>query len=118
MAAGEMMWTLAAAMSGTVVLEAWWFKPRDLRFVVSGLGRCRPASVVEVWCSVPSDVAKDRYSVRQRHPIHDDQRQLADAWPRWEAAAEPLGVGPVVHVDTHGAVDHVDLADRIAKVRT
>jgi predicted kinase len=118
MAAGEMMWTLAAAMSGTVVRESWWFKPRDLRFVVSGLRRCRPASVVEVWCSVSPHVAKSRYAARQRHPIHDDQRQRAEAWPRWEAEAEPLGVGPVVHADTHDAVDLVDVADRIAKART
>ena len=118
MAASEMMWTLAAAMSGIVVLESWWFTPRDLGFVEAGLRRCGPASVVEVWCDVPARVAKARFAARQRHRIHDDRRQLADAWPRWETAAEPLGVGPVVYVDTSGAVDVVDVARRIAKART
>jgi predicted kinase len=118
MAAGETMWTLAAAMSGTVVLESWWFKPRDLGFVEDGLRRCGPASVVEVWCEAPSHVAKSRYAARQRHHIHDDQRQLADAWPRWEVEAEPLSVGPVVHVDTRGPVNLADVADHIAKART
>jgi predicted kinase len=117
MAASEMMWTLAAAMSGSVVLESWWFKPRDLGFVAAGLRRCGPASVVEVWCDVPAHVAKARFVARQRHPIHGDHRQLADAWPRWEAAAEPLGIGPVVYVDTHRAVDLVDVARRIAQAR-
>jgi predicted kinase len=118
MATGEMMWTLAAAMSGDVMLESWWFKPRDLHFVEAGLRRCRPVSVVEVWCEVPAHVAKGRYAARQRHRIHDDSHQLAEAWPRWEAEAEPLGVAPVVRVDTRGAVDLVDVADRIAKTRT
>jgi predicted kinase len=117
MAAGETMWTLAAAMSGTVVLESWWFRPRDLRFVEAGLRRCRPTSVVEVWCEVPSAVAKSRYAARQRHRIHDDQRKLADAWPRWEVEAEPLGVGPVVRVDTRGPVRLADVADQIVNAR-
>ena len=77
--------------------------------------RCRPASVVEVWCDVPAHVARNRYAARQRHRIHDDPRQLVEAWPRWEAQAEPLGVAPVVRVDTHGVVDLIDVADRIAK---
>jgi predicted kinase len=117
MAAGETMWTLAAAMSGTVILESWWFRPRDLRFVEAGLRRCRPTSVIEVWCEVPSDIAKSRHATRQRHRIHDDQRKLADAWPRWEVEAEPLGVGPVVRVDTRGPVRPADVSDQIVNAR-
>ncbi|MFB9237531.1 AAA family ATPase [Plantactinospora siamensis] len=116
-AAGEMMWTLAAAMSGGVMLESWWFKSRDLPFVVAGLRRCGPASVVEVWCDVPAHVAKERFAARQRHRIHDDRRQLADAWAQWEREAEPLGVAPVVCVDTRGVVDLVGVAERIANAR-
>lgn len=117
-AAGEMMWTLAAGMSGTVVLESWWFRPRDLGFVEAGLRRCGPASAVELWCDVPAHVAKTRFAGRRRHRIHDDRRRLADGWPQWEAAAEPLGIGPVVRVDTRGAVDLADVARRIAQART
>ena len=70
MAAGDTMWTLAAAMSGTVVLESWWFRPRDLRFVEAGLRRCRPTSVVEVWCEVPSRRREEpvRGSATAPHP--------------------------------------------------
>jgi hypothetical protein len=71
--------------------------------------------VVEVWCEVPAHVAKGRCASRRRHHIHDEQGQLAEAWPRWAAAAEPLGVGHVVRVDTSGEVDLIDVADRIAK---
>lgn len=87
MAAGDMMWTLAAAMSGTVIMESWWFEPRDLHFVEAGLRRCGSTSVIEAWCDVPSHVAKSRYAARHRHRIHDDKGKLADAWPRWEAEA-------------------------------
>jgi predicted kinase len=113
MAAGDMMWTLAAALSGTVILESWWFKPRDLQFVEAGLRRCNPTSVVEVWCDVPPHVAKSRYAARQRHRIHDDKGKLADAWPRWEAEAEPLGIGPVVRADTSSPVNLADLSEQI-----
>jgi predicted kinase len=88
------MWTLAAAMPGTVILESWWFRPRDLRFVETGLRRCTPASLVEVWCDVPSHVAKSRYTARQRHSIHDDQRQLADAWPDGKQKPNPSPSAP------------------------
>ncbi|GAB2602672.1 hypothetical protein Aab01nite_62180 [Paractinoplanes abujensis] len=113
-AAGEMMWSPAAAMPGPVVLESWWFKPRDLRFVEAGLRRCRPRGAVEVWCDVPAEVALGRYAARQRHRIHDDRRRLDEDWPRWAAEAQPLGVAPVVRVDTKAAVDLPGLAARIA----
>lgn len=87
MAAGDMMWTLAAAMSGTVIMESWWFEPRDLHLFEAGLRRCGSTSVIEAWCDVPSHVAKSRYAARHRHRIHDDKGKLADAWPRWEAEA-------------------------------
>lgn len=117
-AASEMMWTLAAALSGTVVLESWWFRPRDLNFVEAGLRRCDPASVVELWCQVPAELAKSRYVARRRHRIHDDERQFVEAWPRWEREAAPLGLSPVVLVDTGVPVDVADLVARIKQART
>ena len=32
----ETAWRLAAEMPGTVILESWWFRPRDLAFVKAG----------------------------------------------------------------------------------
>ncbi|MBL7262226.1 AAA family ATPase [Paractinoplanes lichenicola] len=116
-AAGDMMWSLAAALPGRVVLESWWFKPRDLAFVEAGLRLCRPDSAVEIWCDVPADVAQTRYAARRRHQIHDDQRRLAEDWPRWAAEAQPLDLTPVVRVNTHDPVDLRDLAARIAALQ-
>jgi predicted kinase len=106
MAASEMMWTLAGAVSGTVVLESWWYRPRDLSFVEAGLRRCGAVRVVEIWCDVPADVAAARDAARRRHPVH----RPSGAWP----GAVPLGVGPVIVVDTTGPVDLTDVAARIA----
>ncbi|MFI6073202.1 AAA family ATPase [Actinoplanes sp. NPDC051343] len=117
-AAGEMMWTLAAAMSGEVIVESWWFKPRDQHFVEAGLRRCTPTSVVELWCDVPAQLAKTRYAARRRHRVHNDGRQLLDAWPRWEKEAAPIGICPVIPVDTSGAIDLDDLEARIKRART
>jgi predicted kinase len=117
-ASSELMWTLASALSGTVVLESWWFRPRDLHFVEAGLRRCAPASVVELWCEVPAQLARSRYEARRRHRIHDDERQLTEAWPQWEKEAEPLGVAPLVLVDTGGAIDLARLITRIKQGRS
>jgi predicted kinase len=111
----EAVWGLAASMPGTVVIEAWWFKPRDLPFVEAGLRRCQARAVVEVWCQVPADVARRRCEIRQRHPIHDDTRRIADSWQQWAAVAGPLGVGRTLWINTEGSVDIGDLANRVLR---
>jgi predicted kinase len=113
-AAMDMAWSLTASIPGVVVLESWWFKPRDLPFAVAGLGGCGAAALVEVWCDVPAHVARDRYESRRRHLIHDDQRRLADSWQQWAAGAEPLNLGTTLLVKTDGPVDVVDLARRVS----
>ncbi len=54
----ETAYALAAALDGTVVLESWWFRPRDLDFARSGLTRTGAAASVEVWCAVPAELAR------------------------------------------------------------
>jgi predicted kinase len=97
------------------VIEAWWFKPRDLPFVEAGLRRCQARAVVEIWCQVPADVARHRCESRRRHPVHDDARCIADSWQQWAALAEPLGVGRTLRVDTEGPVDIGDLASKVLR---
>ncbi|SEF17618.1 AAA family ATPase [Jiangella alba] len=106
----EAAWSIAAALPGLVVVESWWFRPRDLGYVRTGLGRCAANAMVEVWCDVPPDIARRRYAARRRHPVHDDQQRLEHAWDEWAARAEPLGVGPTVRVDTTGRVDVEEVA--------
>ncbi len=103
-AAGETLWTLLAESPVGAVVESWW--PRNDRvFVVRGLARAKAPRTVEIWCEVPAETARGRYEARHpRHPIHgalppDDQ------WERWRCAAQPLGVGPTLQVDTTRPVD-------------
>jgi predicted kinase len=109
----ELMWTLAAAVSGTAVLESWWFAPRDRSFVEAGLRRCAARTVVEVWCDVPPELARSRYAARHRRGLHEDQRHLVESWPRWAREAEPLGVGRTLRVSTDRPVDPIDVSRQI-----
>jgi predicted kinase len=101
----ETAWSLTAETPGTVILESWWFKPRDLDLVQAGLRRVRPATVVEIWCEVPADLAHQRCLARDRHAVHQDAQRLASCWDDWATRAEPLGVGLTVRVRTDQPVD-------------
>jgi len=115
--AADRLWDLAAAEPGAVLLESWWFRPRDLGFVEAGLRRSGAASVVEIWCRVRPEVARDRYVRRQRPAeLYQDAERLADSWDRWAAEATPLAVGPVIEVDTSAPVDLPHLITRLAAV--
>lgn len=59
--------------------------------------------VVEVWCDCPVELARERFFSRSRHPRHGDaDRNRAETLDqlRQVAAFGPLGVGPLVRVDT------------------
>lgn len=114
-AASRLMWELAAATPGAVVLESWWFRPRDLGFATEGVARSGARAVVEIWCSVPPDLALARYRDRLRAQVHEDARRRRDDWPRWAAEAAPLGVGPVITVDTDRPVLASPLIEAISE---
>jgi predicted kinase len=104
----EAVWSLARRFPGVVVVESWWFRPRDLRFVEVEIQAA--ARAVEIWCDVPADVARARFATRVRSALHDDARRLAEDWDGWAAGAEPLALTPVLRVDTSRAVDLAALA--------
>lgn len=112
-AASQAMGELAAGTPGGIVLESWWFTPRDLGLVQAGLHRCGTPATVEIWCQVPAPIAAARVRSRRRAAVHEDERRLTDSWPQWAAQARPLGVGPTLTVATDRPVDAGDLADRI-----
>jgi predicted kinase len=125
-AAMEAAWTLTAAMDGTVVFDSWWFKPRDLRYAEAGIRRAGRPTVIEVWCDVPVQVARDRYDARQRAADRDaadrDAPEHADvvpgagqieAWSDWVARGEPLGIVPTLHVNTERPVDVARVARQV-----
>ena len=109
----ETAWHLAAALSGMVVVDSWWFRPRDLDQARDGLVRSGAVATVEIWCDVPADLARARYVSRKRHTVHADAEKLATEWGRWAAAAEPLALSPVIRVDTARPVDLRALSDAV-----
>lgn len=109
-AAMEVLWALASHTPGAV-LEAN-FRPR------SEVERSRIAAlsgpVVEVHCHCRPDEAARRFAARAAAPGH----HRAHVWKTLppEVLAEydgPLGVGPVVMVDTSGPVDVDEVAHRL-----
>lgn len=73
----DTLWALARATAGMVVLESYWFRPRDLTYAEAGLRGLGAARMVEIWCDVPSELARSRYARRARHTLHHDARRLA-----------------------------------------
>ncbi|MFF0488073.1 hypothetical protein ACFYTQ_03535 [Nocardia sp. NPDC004068] len=109
----DAVWALAQAISGNVVIDSWWFKPRDPRFARAGIRNSGASRAVEVWCDVPAGIARARYASRSRPFFYEDEQRLADDWNTWAARAAPLELTPVVAVDTSGTVDCSRLVERI-----
>ncbi|MFG1794796.1 AAA family ATPase [Nocardia sp. NPDC049149] len=109
----DAVWALAQATSASVVIDSWWFKPRDIQFARAGIEKVGADRVVEVWCDVPAEIARTRYASRHRPALYQDAQRLADDWDTWAEQAEPLGLTPVVVVDTTQPIDFDDLVARI-----
>jgi predicted kinase len=80
------------------------------------LARALPGQLVEVHCTVSPELARARYRTRSahRHPGHlDAARSDAELWGR---PSRPLGLGPVVTVDTSGPVDIARLSAILSEV--
>jgi len=110
MVAMQAIWNLAALSPGLVVVDSWWFKPRDREHAVRGVTTAHADRVVEIWCRVPPELARQRYETRSRHAVHLDSRPMYGEWAKWAAEGEPLGIGPVIEVDTDRTVDIAHLA--------
>jgi predicted kinase len=108
-AASQTMWALLGDAPGGAILESSW--PSDTRhFVARGLEQAGGRSAIEIWCEVPLATARRRFEARHpRHPIHGDLPADAE-WERLRETGRPLGVGPVLRVDTTGRVDIVMIA--------
>jgi glucokinase len=104
-AASDTMWALLSQSAPGAVLESSW--RADVRELVdAGLRQAGLAGAAEVWCEAPLLLLRERFSQRwtSSHPIHgaapDD-----DEWAQMVEHAEPLGLGPVLRLDTSGPVD-------------
>jgi predicted kinase len=100
------MLRVAARCPGAVLDSTWFDYTRPLVAALPG----RP---VEVRTALSRELARERYLARaaSRHPGHLDRDRTAEEL--WGRPVEPLGVGPLVEVDTSGPVDVPALAARI-----
>jgi AAA domain len=76
-----------------------------------------PGSLIELRCNCPRAVAQARYRARSstRHRGHLDlERQPGELWN--EQNSTPLGIAPVILVDTNAPVDVPDIAARIQRL--
>ena len=104
-AASQTMWALLRDSAPGAVLESSWRS--DVRGMVdAGLRQAGVTHAAEVWCEAPLDVLRARFARRwaSSHRIHgaapDD-----DEWAEMAQHAEPLGLGPVLRLDTSGHID-------------
>jgi predicted kinase len=100
----------AAKQCDGAVIDSTWFDYAAPLVVQLG------APIVEVRCRVPTEVARERYATRRRDPRHLDD--LRDEDELWGHEVQPLGVGPLIEVDTTEPVDVRQLAARIRSAVT
>jgi hypothetical protein len=93
----DVVFALAAEVP-RAVLESLWRRPLAVDRL-RALGR----PLVEVHCACPAELATARYRARVRHPGHDGVAD--DEIAGWAADAGPLGLGPVLEVDTTTPVE-------------
>jgi predicted kinase len=109
----ETIWRIAASVPGRVVIESWWFRPRDLEHARTGLASAAAEATVEIWCDAPLALAQERYRARTRHQLHRDRRDMTGEWAAWAAHGAPLALGPVIRVDTTATVDVAALGHQV-----
>ncbi|WP_213817111.1 AAA family ATPase [Glaciihabitans sp. dw_435] len=100
------IWALGKAVPDGIVIDA---EIADREIALRGAAVTGALRLVEVWCDLPADEARVRAEGRPRHPIH------ASA-PASPADAAPLGLWPVVHVNTRVAVDFGQLLPELAEL--
>jgi hypothetical protein len=86
------------------MIESFWATGRDEGFFARGYASLGSPAGIEIWCTVPVDVAVERFLSRARHPAHDDDARV-DEMRRLASGARPISGLPVVEVDTSGPVD-------------
>lgn len=95
------------------IVDAWHkFVPLDI--LEAHLARAKACPIVEVWCHAPPDVCAERYRARatMRHPGHPSA-SYAPELAELAARATPIGLWPVIDVETLTAIDEDDLMLRI-----
>ena|SRR5690348_11301740 len=105
----ELLFALAAR-AGDMVIEANFHPHNEYE-----LGKLRGLGdrLVEVHCACPAEVAVARYNARTRHEVHWMKTATLTAMDRYD---RPVGVGPLITVDTTRAVDVASVADEVRRL--
>jgi predicted kinase len=90
------------------VIDSTWYPYSE------PLVRALPGPVVEVRCKVPLDIARARYRDRVRDERHLDRLRIEAEL--WGSDVAPLGVGPLVEVNTVEPVNSAKVADAVRSV--
>jgi hypothetical protein len=107
-----------ALLTGSSVLTSWWRHPASLLETgtpVEWLASL-PGVVLEVYCCCSPQVATERFLSRQRHKGHLDRLKThAELLASFQQSADfgPLGVGPIIEVNTER---NVDLSSLLAEI--
>ena len=95
-------WSLAAQIEGGVVIDSFWMTGRDTFTMQRWLETAGAPRAVEVWCDVPPELARQRFEARiasgERHGVHT-------TWDEGWDASRPVGLAPVIRLDTATLVD-------------
>lgn len=107
----ELLWALAADAQAAVLEANFW--SGDQRVVTRIRALC--ASPVEVHCVCPAEVCMARYAERalSRHAVHPESHLDQELYDR---SARPVGLGPVVVVDTTRPVDIAEVASQVVRL--
>lgn len=117
-ASDDVMERLAAASHGAVIASFWRHPDAEgaSGTPVAWLKRLS-ATIIEVHCLCPPEIAEQRFRARIRHPGHNDDLRSPGLSDQLRRLAElgPLGVGPCVPVRTDKDYDLVDIVGCIRR---
>ena len=102
-----------------VIVEAW-FRPPPHDHILRGIEHAGIDRWVEVWCQADPETVATRYAARHRHPGHPAPEDYVDELRELAAVAQPMGLSPVLAVDTSGSksLDVGALAVRVSEYLT
>jgi len=105
-----LLWTIAAH-AGDMLIEAnFHSQSADELDKLRGRG----ARLIEVNCVCPTGVAQARYNARIRHQAHSVTLPQS-AWDKYD---RPVGIGPLITVDTTAPVDAMKVAAEIRRLHS
>lgn len=104
----------AACVTENVILVSHWQGPDESRKSGTPTAWLREFDrVIEIVCHCSVSTALQRFRNRNRHPGHGDNRSDLSELQQWfeeDNLRAPLGIGPVITVNTEDIVDIKELA--------